>query len=251
MEIFLPISCKCLTYGRVHLLEESIFSYLQQDYPGKREMLIVNDAPFQFLTIDKEKYPDVRIINLAQTFKTIGEKEDFSISQCNYDIISQWDDDDIANPWHLLNINKYFPGYDLLHWRKGIFSVSSVIEKITGLGNSGIVFSKQAWQMVGGYPHENCGADMSFVLNITAKGKVINAAPENDQVSWWYRWGENNYNCSGQGSDKGRPEDEQIIARHVRYIDNLRKRGEIPEGEIELHPHFNKDYLKIFMDFIQ
>ena len=37
------VSCICLTYGRVALLEEAIFSFLQQDYAGVKELIVLND----------------------------------------------------------------------------------------------------------------------------------------------------------------------------------------------------------------
>jgi glycosyltransferase involved in cell wall biosynthesis len=40
------ISAKCITYGRVNTLEEALHSFLQQDYPGKKELIIVNDGKY-------------------------------------------------------------------------------------------------------------------------------------------------------------------------------------------------------------
>jgi cellulose synthase/poly-beta-1,6-N-acetylglucosamine synthase-like glycosyltransferase len=37
-----PVSCFCLTYGRPCLLEEAIHSFLQQDYAGPKEMIVLN-----------------------------------------------------------------------------------------------------------------------------------------------------------------------------------------------------------------
>jgi len=34
-----------ITYGRVEFLEESLHSFLLQDYPGEKELVIVNDYP--------------------------------------------------------------------------------------------------------------------------------------------------------------------------------------------------------------
>jgi len=110
------ISAKCITYGRVDLLEESIYSFINQDYPGKKEMIIVNDYPLQKLIFD---HPEIKIYNLDYTFQTIGEKENFAVSQCSSNIIAVWDDDDVALPNHLTNIAKYFKeDTDLLHWHR-------------------------------------------------------------------------------------------------------------------------------------
>ena len=70
------ISCKMITYGRVEFLEESLQSFLNQDYDGEKELVIVNDYPQQKLIFD---HPEVRIINLDYTFETIGQKENFAV----------------------------------------------------------------------------------------------------------------------------------------------------------------------------
>ena len=70
------ISAKCITYGRVDTLEELIYSFLNQDYEGWSELIIVNDYPLQTLIFD---HPKVKIFNLKETFSTIGAKENFAI----------------------------------------------------------------------------------------------------------------------------------------------------------------------------
>src|SRR5687767_6173689 len=141
----LKISAKCITYGRVHLLQEALHSFLIQDYPEDLcELIIVNDYPLQKLIFD---HPRVKIFNMAATFPTIGDKENFAIEQCSGDVIAVWDDDDIAMPWHLSNVAKYWkPDTNLLHWQKGVYYNEPNITSITFIGNSGIVYSKSAWK---------------------------------------------------------------------------------------------------------
>ena len=142
-----PISCKTITYGRIRLLEEALHSFLQQDYPGQKELVIVNDYPLQKIIFD---HPEVRIFNLDKTFDTIGEKENFATEKCKFDIICQWDDDDIAMSNHLRNVAKFFtPETNLLHWRTGVFYNEPKITEVGWIGNSGIVFNKQAWKKLG------------------------------------------------------------------------------------------------------
>ena len=43
------VSCYCATYGRVSLLEESVHSFLIQDYDGEKELIILNDFSFNFI----------------------------------------------------------------------------------------------------------------------------------------------------------------------------------------------------------
>jgi len=240
------ISCKCITYGRVSLLEESLYSFLNQNYDGKKEMIIVNDYPSQTLKFD---HPDVKIYNLSETFQTIGEKENYAVSLCSGEIIAVWDDDDIALPNHLSNVSKYFiKDTDLLHWQKGVFYNEPNITAITSLGNSGIVYSKQIWEKVGKHPIENAGYDATFVHNIMRmSNKIVKASPPDNEVSWFYMWGGRDYHMSGMGTDS--PERPNVIVRHSQYIENERRKGKIPTGEIELKPKWKKDYQKLLNDY--
>lgn len=243
----LSISCKCITYARVEYLVESIESFLRQDYPGESELLIVNDYPLQKLVYD---HPKVRIINLDKTFETIGEKENFAVENCKYDTIAVWDDDDMALPNHLSNINKYFPGHDLLHWNKGILLVSNKIVSLGVLGNSGIVYSKQIWEKVGKHELENAGYDMTFVVKIQVQGgKIARVLPPDEEVSWIYTWGGGSFHMSGCGADSyDRP---NIIQRHGEYIESQRLLGKIPTGIIELKPCWKQPYDELLKQFIQ
>lgn len=246
----MKLSYKTLTYGRVHLLEEALYSFLQQDFEDK-EMIIVNDYPLQKLVFD---HPQVKIFNLDETFPIIGQKENFAIERCSGDIIVTGDDDDIALPWHFKNIVKFLAGNiwedpDLLLWGKAVYYNEPEITAITGVGNSGFCFSKEAWRRVGKSPLENSGGDMTFV-NKLRQGKVVNAYPPDEEVSWFYRWSlPMCYHSSGMGTDT--PDRDSIVVRNARYIEQQRRLGNIPTGEIHLKPHWRHDYVKMLQDFIK
>jgi len=235
------ISCKMITYGRVEFLEESLHSFLLQDYAGEKELVIVNDYPLQKLVFN---HPQVRIYNLDKTFETIGEKENYATELCKGDIICQWDDDDVAMSWHLRNVDKYFvEGSDLLHWQKGVLYDNSKITSITSLGNSGIVFSKKIWNELGGHPIENAGYDMTFVVKIKQNSRnIVLASPPNDEVSWFYMWGGRGYHMSGLGTDT--PDRLNVIQRHSAHVEILRRSNKIPTGEVILKPHWKNEYQK-------
>ena len=242
------ISCKCITYGRVETLEESIESFLKQDYPAdKCELVIVNDYPKQTLKFD---HPQIKVYNINQTFTSIGAKENFATELCKGDIICQWDDDDVALSNHLLNISKYFKeDSNLLHWERGVFYNEPKITSIQAIGNSGIVYKKSAWEKIGKYPLENAGYDMSFITAIHELGrdKVVLAAPKDEECSWFYMWGGRGYPQSGMGTDDGtRP---NVIQRHTLFIERERLAGKIPTGDVILKPHWNRNYAQMLKDF--
>ena len=242
------ISCKMITYGRVEFLEESLHSFLIQDYPGKKELVIVNDYPLQKLVFD---HPEVKIYNLDETFNTIGEKENYAIERCSGELIAVWDDDDVALSNHLSNIAKFWrPDANILHWENGVFYNEPSITNIMGLGNSGIVYSKKAWEAIGKSPIQNAGGDMTLVVALQNLGRqgVVLASPPNKECSWFYMWGGRGYHQSGQGTDtEGRP---NIIQRHSEYIEDLRRKNLIPTGDIQLNPHWNKDYAQMLKDYV-
>lgn len=242
-----PISCKCITYGRVDTLEESIYSFINQDYNGESELIIVNDYPYQNLIFD---HPKVKIFNLKQTFDTIGDKENFAVDQCKYNTIAVWDDDDIALKNHLSNIDKYFlENTDLLHWANGVLFNNKQIASITSLGNAGIVYSKKIWKFLGGHSRENAGYDMTFVLKIKKHSKnIVLAYPDHNDVSWFYCWENRSYHMSGMGADTA--DKPNIIQRHSEYIENLRKEGKIPVGDIYLKPKWNQQYDILLQSFL-
>ena len=41
-----------------------------------------------------------------------------------------------------------------------------------------------------------------------------------------------------------------VIKRHSDYVENLRRKGIVPTGDIQLNPHWNKDYKQMLKDYI-
>ena len=157
----------------------------------------------------------------------------------------------MALPNHLSNIAKFWrPDANLLHWQNGVFYNEPSITNIMSLGNSGIVYSKKAWETIGKSPIENAGGDMTLVIALHNLGrdKVVLANPPNKECSWFYMWGGRGYHQSGMGTDTvDRP---NVIKRHSDYIENLRKKGMIPTGNVQLNPHWKKDYSQMLKDYI-
>jgi glycosyltransferase involved in cell wall biosynthesis len=237
------ISCICLTYGRVALLEEALYSFITQDYEGERELIIVNDYPKQNLKFD---HPFVNRINREIPFDTWGEKINYAIGLSKHPIIAIWDDDDVALSNHLKNIADHFIDCDLMHWQRGGFVNSKRLDAITHLGNSGIVFSKDIWNHVGGYPQIDHGSDMGYTQKITHeyKGRIKHATPL--FPSWLYMWGDRTFHISGVSENKDR-----VIETYRAYIEQEVEKGKIPLGDIELNPNWSIDYQNLVTSFLE
>jgi glycosyltransferase involved in cell wall biosynthesis len=241
------ISCKCTTYGRTDLLVESLYSFLTQDYPkDKCELVIVNDYPKQKLHYN---HPQVRIYNLDTTFPILGNKENFAIERCKGPLIAVWDDDDVALPHHLSNIAKYWrKDTNIIHWETGVFYNEPKITAIRGVGNSGIVYSKDAWERIGRSPIENAGGDMTLVRKLHALGGKLDVKMRDEDAAWFYMWGGRGYHQSGMGTDDGSRPD--IVQRHSEFIEKQRIAGNIPTGDIYLEPKWNHDYKQMLEDYV-
>lgn len=245
------ISCKMMTAGRVHLLEEALYSFLNLKGVEKSELIIVNDYPYQNLIFD---HPQVKIVNFTELFPTIGEKDTYTHDLCQGDIIAVFDDDDIALPNHLENIDKYLQDNDIIHWGMGGFYNERIgktpLIEFTQLGNSGIVYPKDSYIKVGKSPIINEGYDRVLVDNLhKLNNKVGYAVPQPKDISWIYRWAtptKNSVGCyhlSGGGDFvEGR---EDIRIRNFKYLEGLRKKGKLPVGDIHLKPKWKYNYIDL------
>jgi Glycosyl transferase family 2 len=90
-----PVSCICLTYGRPELLEEAIHSFLLQEYPGDKELIVLSDFDRQQLMFE---HPEVHVLNLTRRFRTVGEKANAAVALAAHDLLFVWDDDDVYLP---------------------------------------------------------------------------------------------------------------------------------------------------------
>lgn len=244
------ISCKMITYGRVELLQEALHSFLIQEFDEPSELIIVNDYPLQKLKFD---HPRVKIYNMDKIFQTIGEKENYAIERCSGEIIAVWDDDDIAMPWHLSNIRKYWKeNTNVLQWGNGAYYNHPNITKLCYIGNSGLVYSKKAWEQIGKSPIMNAGGDTVLYTKLRELGEegYVCAFPPDEEVSWWYRWAlpVPTYHQSGAGFDvDGKP---NIVMRNAAFIEQQRRHKKIPVGDIELKPHWKQDYTQILRKYV-
>jgi cellulose synthase/poly-beta-1,6-N-acetylglucosamine synthase-like glycosyltransferase len=76
------VSCICPTYARPELLEEAIHSFLQQDYAGPKELIVLNDYEEQILELG---HPEVLIVNLPRRLRTVGEKMNMAVALAAHD----------------------------------------------------------------------------------------------------------------------------------------------------------------------
>ncbi len=245
MDGYPPISAMCLTYGRPRLLEEAIHSFLLQDYPGPKELVVLNDFAKQTLLFD---HPEVRIINTAARFRTVGEKRNACAALASHDILFVWDDDDLYLPWRLslsirrLNLAQgfYKPA------RAWILRQDTLEGPDRNLFHSGACFTRRLFDQVQGYPH--CGSGQDWGIE-QAFEKVIGRRNDDQtlpdhELYYLYRWeGTGSYHLSAFGRDDG-----QSLTGGMKVADFIEQQvraGIVATGQILVYPSWRRDYVDL------
>lgn len=235
----MSISIICLTYKRVHLLEEAIFSVINQTYKDW-ELIIVNDCEEQELIYD---HPQIKIFNVKEKFKTIGAKRNFALKQCTKDYIVSLDDDDLFLSRYLDILHKTVDKYDALASQRSWFYDNDKNIRLSDRSMSSIfIFNREKYKNVK-YPEKNFDEVGSFFMNIMkSSGNGLLKELNPSEIGYVYR----------------RKVDSQYSMFNMNVMDfNIQDSilQKIPVnqiGKIQLNPHWNKDYdtiIKISGDY--
>lgn len=231
------ISCLCPTFGRTHLLEEAIQSFLSQTYPGRKELIVLNDFDQQRLVFD---HPEVRVINAKERYPSLGQKRNASVDFSQGDLLCVWDDDDIALPWYLLRLyTSHAANTDCTGVIDSHFFYSlgdNPLNPTKRLCYASMLYPRQIFREAGGYKPINFAEDKLIVKDLGIKTHVHNS------ISYIYRWGTGTFHISG-----GNYDDAERYERCYRDVDQKVKKGEIPQGQVVLQPKHRKPYLGLAM----
>lgn len=219
------ISVLTLTYKRHHFLQECIQSFLEQDYTGDKEMVIVNDA---YNVEYYYEHPQIRIYNLKDRFSSIGQKLKWGMEQCKGEYIYRLDDDDLLTPWGLSLVHSYIeenPDYDVYRCMGHYFYNNYKYEGKGNNVNNGNTYRKSFLQSIE-WPDASFGEDTT--ITFYPNSKVYNG--EKGRYSMIYRWGMGTTHVSGMGN-----------IGNKRILDWVEKDLK-EDGVIHLQPHFTQDY---------
>jgi len=232
------VSCQCITYGRTHLLDEAVESFLRQDYVGEKELVILNDYPALRLECD---LPNVLVVNLPRRFKTIGEKRNACVALCQGEVIFPWDDDDIHLPHRIsyslqqMKNRRYFKSTRLWYWKNGELSPEPKSAVAHAMG----CWSTEFFDAVGGYPHLQSGQDAALEECFKGPDRDVQETPD-EWLYYVYRFpGTGSYHLSTAGYGKG-----------FEYVESfVREKG--LEGAHEIRPHWSQDFSQMVADALQ
>ena len=239
-----PVSCFCLTYGRPRVLEEAVHSFLQQDYAGPKEMIVLNDYADQILDFD---HPEVHVINVPRRFRTLGEKLNAAVALASHDLLFVWDDDDIYLPHRLsFSVANFEP-------QKGFFKVKTGWywndHVLSGPGRSlfhpASCWSRHLFDAVRGYPADGSCCDQLFEQQLASgfPGSIQPRIATLEEIYYIYRWaGTGSYHVSGWG---GRVGQNTGYAEVAAFVERRASAGEIPRGHVALQPCWRADYQRL------
>jgi glycosyltransferase involved in cell wall biosynthesis len=247
--LYPPISAICLTYGRPHLLEEAIYSFLKQDYLGRKELIVLNDFDQQTLMFN---HPEITIVNTAERYPSLGEKRNAAMALAQHDLLMVWDDDDICLPHRISisvdrirNSHGYFKqGSHALQVDFGI--IKGIIESCFHCSST---FTRKLFDEVGGYPSIGRGEDVAFEQAIAACIGYEHIASLSDVRDYFYlyRWGTDSYHASWFEDSPEQSGATQI----TNYLRESLINRPLPEGIIALHPRWHADYSTMSASYIQ
>lgn len=240
------VSAYCATYGRVHLLEEVIYSFLNQDYKGQKELIILNDFPKQTLFLDN---PEVKIYNLKEKINPLGKKFNETVKLCTGEILFPWEDDDVYLPNKIsLSVEKMLSKKNkIFHTKKAFYEVSKgkIVNafdyfKTDLLYHVNMAIHKDVFYSLNGY-EENDRID----LDLSSMSKFFNSQQykseniDNKEIFYIYRLDSTKsyhgtwLSHSIDGMSKGAED----------YIKKIEEK--IPLGDYYLNPHWECDYKNI------
>jgi len=231
------VSCVTPTYGRPHLLGESVKCFLDQDYPNK-EMIIINDQAGVSLKIN-DCPNGIHIWNYQQRFKSLGAKRNELKNKAKGKYCCLWEDDDLSTFWRLTESVKYLeehPNIDCVKTHISLMSTNNKDYQICGNNFEGSTCYRMAFLKEHDY-NENESVTMDIHLENQANCKALDVTP-----GYWmiYRWGLNTHHLSGIKNEQQSWE-KSLTFQPFNDI----------KGEIIVKPEFQRDYWRDIEDFWQ
>jgi glycosyltransferase involved in cell wall biosynthesis len=230
----MKFSIICLTYNRPELLEESIYSVLQQTHLDY-ELIVINDCSKQTLIYD---HPKVVIHNIKQKATTIGSKRNFGKNLATGDYIIQLDDDDLFLPNYLYDLSTILETRDYICTQRPIIyyeDISKIYLSPIPLTNT-FVYKRNSIGLKFNYPDKNYDELTPFYEQVLRKSvgfKCLFYRLPPQKCGYVYRQDltvNRKYAMS-----KFKTED---INTQNTILDNM----DISSGTITLFPKWQKDY---------
>jgi glycosyltransferase involved in cell wall biosynthesis len=236
------VSCVCPTFARAYLLEEAIESFLRQDYPGEKELIICNDFVEQELIYDHSK---VKVINLPERTPNLGSKRNKAYSYATGDVFLTWGDDDIHLPGRISRMVNAMQEFNSEFVFEGPYYIiyGGKLSFENGKTSGAHIITKDLFYNAGQIPEINSGEDQAFNSKVKEYLNLKSPLPVcKDNPQFLYRWSSGRAHISQYGVDKENKKSgyELFLEQAREYV----KQGKEPAGKYHLKPNWSKDWVE-------
>lgn len=205
------ISAVCIYSGRLSQFQESLASFLTQDYED-RELLVVNTCARQTLVFD---HPKVRLFNLKEFSLPMAAKT-WAMNHVRGDTVIAWDEMAVALPGFLTTIAEAVKDRPWCHLDMEWCYEGLQVLKPEASSEFSFAFKTEIWSKCGPYPPGINGAcDRNLIGKITKLYPGAQTTLHNDNINLIHLW--------------NREERERI-------------QPDIRCGQIRLNPVLTRDY---------
>lgn len=232
------ISCYCATYGRPkHLIENTIQCFLEQDWLGPKELVILNDCKYQKYFYN---HAEIKIINLEDRISNLGRKFNETVKLCKYNFLATWEDDDIFLKHRLVYSFQHLKNQTIFHTNDGLIEQKrGVFKPFGGYGHSTHLMRHDLFDSIGGYDEiDTRSVDIRFMSKISDKiGSYHQGIKKLSDRFYIYRWHTSgSYHASAIAKSDNLSLD--IETKILQEIDS----GKIETGNIHLEPKLAYNY---------
>lgn len=175
----MKLTCILMATGRVQHLNESLASFLNQDYEDK-EIIIVNVLPRQTLVLD---HPNLNLYNCKEFVLPMRAKN-YAAGIANGEVLIAWDEMAIALPSFLSSIAAAIEGREWC-WLDKELVLDAHDQLTTQQGTEfSFAFTKAAWLKCGPYaPGINGSSDRNLIARLTAMYPGENTAVNQGSIN--------------------------------------------------------------------
>lgn len=175
----MKLTCILMATGRVQHLNESLASFLNQDYEDK-EIIIVNVLPRQTLVLD---HPNLNLYNCKEFVLPMRAKN-YAAGIANGEVLIAWDEMAIALPSFLSSIAAAIEGREWC-WLDKELVLDAHDQLTTQQGTEfSFAFTKAAWLKCGPYaPGINGSSDRNLISRLTAMYPGENTAVNQGSIN--------------------------------------------------------------------
>ena len=176
-------------------------------------------------------------INLPRRLPSLGAKFNATIERCSGEILLPWEDDDLYLPWRIsLSVARLEDG--LFHTNQAFFEPEpGILVRAENMFQCNLAVHRERLSAVGSYAEGDVSAiDVDLFRKLGVRSRRI----EWSEAYYVYRWSTtHSYHGSGWGGEA------VLSERVVGYVEQQRRGGQLPTGEVRLRPHWSRDWVAL------